>query len=154
MASFKRLKRWMCSFTSADFRVRGDTVANMLFCDVSSDNIGIHTFPTGGGSTVQLNGDISHRTHIQSMTATGAAAAETQLNGTIVYDSGSAGVITVNGAGVQGDKVTIVSVGSGGATIAFQPGDSSVQTPASLSSGQSETWLCYKANNWVKVASS
>jgi hypothetical protein len=96
------------SQSTVDFRVRGDSVANMLYCDVSSDKIGIHTFPRSGGSELQVNG----AAEFLSFFNTKGAAAVTLSNEegfnsfiTLTYDAG-AQAITLPTA-VNGMKITL-----------------------------------------------
>jgi len=96
------------SSASCDFRVRGDSVSNMLYCDVSSDNIGIHTFPRSGGSELQVNG----AAEFLSFYGTKGAATVTLSNEegfnsfiTLTYDAG-AQAITLPTA-VNGMKITL-----------------------------------------------
>ena len=96
------------SVASCDFRVRGDSVSNMFYCDVSTDKIGIHTFPRSGGSALQVDGAAEFLSFFGTKgAATVALSEEEGYNSfiTLTYDAGTQ-AITLPTA-VNGMKITL-----------------------------------------------
>ena len=137
------------------FRVEGDTDANLISTSASQDNVGIGAAPSSTGAKLQVDEDLTFQSNIINQNST-AILTDIQVKNTKVISnpSGSDATLTLP-AGVAGMRVTVVNVSSSNTvTVAFNASDSSIEGasgtfPRAMTAAQLETWLCYKANNWV-----
>jgi hypothetical protein len=140
----------------ADMDIRFESVGNtdMLKIDSNNDQIGIGAGPASGGAQFQVDEDASFVSYLTNQNTTGLVDASLQKNGHIICNpSGGNIVVTLGGSGAQGEKVTICNVAADGSNVllAVAVGDSTLTTPTTFVSGDSETWLCYKDNNWMRI---
>lgn len=92
----------------ADFRVEGDTDANLLFVDASADNVGIGTsspqvkLDIAGASTTQIRAQMSGQADVRLLSDTGTGVTGTYSNHPFTIKANSADVLTATAAGNVG----------------------------------------------------
>ena len=97
-----------------DFRVRGDTTSDLLFIDVSQDNIGVGATPLSGGAEFQVEADASFLLPINAYTANHDIAAYQAHGYALQMKTGAGtGTFTLPATGVVGMHVTCINFGSG-----------------------------------------
>ena len=138
-----------------DFRCESDTNATMFVVESSQNEVGVGARPTSGGAQLQVNADASFKSEIINENSTTILTSDQVKNSKIISNpSGSDATITLP-VGEAGMRVTVVNVSaSNTVTVAFNVSDSSIEGasgtfPRAMTAAQLETWLCYKANNWV-----
>jgi len=140
-----------------NFAVNDDNDDALLNCDA-----GLRKVAVGSGSIVstgsqfQVDDDASFKSYTVNQNTSGIVDASLQKNGHIVCNPSGVNItVTLGGAGAIGEKVTIMNVAGDASTVllAVAVGDSTLTTPATFASGDSETWFCYKDNNWMRINS-
>jgi len=144
------------NYDDVDFVAHGDSVSYLLHVDASQDHVSVGGSPASGGAEFQVNQDASFRSYFANQNTSAAVDASLNKNGHVVCNpSGGNITVTLGAQGTGGEKVTIMNTAADGSTVLFAVavGDSTLTTPAAFSSGDSETWFCYKDNNWMRINS-
>lgn len=139
-----------------NFRVESDATIHMFQVDAGLSKVSVGAQVASGGAEFQVNEDASFKSYTVNQNTSGIVDASLQKNGHIVCNpSGGNITVTLGGAGGIGEKVTIMNVAGDASTVllAVTVGDSTLTTPAAFSSGDSETWFCYKDQNWMRINS-
>ena len=139
-----------------DFRIESLNESSLFHIVGSSDKIGLGNAPSGSGPLVQVRDDISYVSYTSNQNTSAVIAALRQKNGHIVCNpSGGDITVTLGAQGSIGEKITLMNTAGDASTVLFAVavGDSTLTTPAAFSSGDSQTWFCYKDDNWILLNS-
>ena len=139
-----------------DVRMESDGNSTMFKLDAGLDLVGIGAAPTSGGAQLQVDEDASFLSYFANQNTSGAVDASLNKNGHIVCNpTGGNITVTLGAQGAVGEKVTIMNTSGDASTVLFAVavGDSTLTTPATFASGDSETWFCYKDLNWMRINS-
>tara|TARA_R100001129_G_scaffold152333_1_gene114769 strand:- start:78 stop:1580 length:1503 start_codon:yes stop_codon:yes gene_type:complete len=134
-----------------------ETVGNnkMFRVDGGLNMVSVGDDPSSTGAQFQVNDDASFKSEISNQNSTTILTSDQVKNSKIISNpSGSDATITLP-AGEEGMRVTVVNVSaSNTVTVAPNASDTFIEGasgtfPRAMTAAQLETWLCYKANNWV-----
>ena len=122
--------------------------------DAANSNVGIGAAPTTSEAQFQVDEDATFNTYIVNKTDGAPNLSGAEVKNTLVVMNYSGGAATPNiTSGTAGESVTILNVdASNTVTVTAGPGITFLSTAAALNEGESEKWVCYKANSWVRVA--
>jgi len=140
--------------TNIDTQICSENITAMLKVDAGNDNIGIGAAPTSGEAQFQVDEDATFNTYVipkneATSLLTGAEVKNTLI--TVDYNTG-ASTPTIS-SGTTGECVTILNLNATQTvTVTAGIGITFASTPAVLNQWESEKWVCYKSNNWVRVA--
>jgi len=137
-----------------NFRVETDGEPNMLYLQGEYDRAGIGMVPVENEAQLQVAEDATFNTYVipkneATSLLTGAEVKNTLV--TVDYNTG-ASTPTIS-SGTAGECVTILNLNATQTvTVTAGVGITFASTPAVLNQWESEKWVCYKSNNWVRVA--
>ena len=144
-----------------NFRVESDDVASMFKIDANENECGIGGAPVAGEGTLQVindgvntDGTATFNTYIVTKTEVTPLLTGAEVKNTLVTMDYSGGAATPTiSSGSAGECVTILNINATQTvTVTAGVGLTFASTPAVLNQWESEKWVCYKANNWVRVA--
>jgi len=139
-----------------DVDTRIEVASNSDFFKIDSGlaRLGVGAAPTSGEAQFQVDEDATFNTYVipkneATSLLTGAEVKNTLI--TVDYNAG-ASTPTIS-SGTAGECVTILNLNATQTvTVTAGIGITFASTPAVLNQWESEKWVCYKSNNWVRVA--
>ena len=115
--------------------------------------VGVGATPTAAEAEFQVDADATFNTYIVNKTDVAPTLTGGEVKNTLVVMNHSGSATPNIASGTAGESVTILNVdASNTVTVTAGPGITFLSTAAALTTGESEKWVCYKANNWVRVA--
>ena len=144
-----------------NFRVESDDVASMFKIDANENECSIGGNSVAGEGTLQVindgvntDGTATFNTYIVTKTEVTPLLTGAEVKNTLVTMDYSGGAATPTiSSGSAGECVTILNINATQTvTVTAGVGLTFASTPAVLNQWESEKWVCYKANNWVRVA--
>ena len=137
-----------------DFRVESKDVSSMFHIIGSTNLIGIGAAPSSGEAQFQVDEDATFNTYVIPKNAATSLLTGAEVQNTLVTVDYSGGAATPTiSSGTAGECVTILNLNATQTvTVTAGVGITFASTPAVLNQWESEKWVCYKSNNWVRVA--
>ena len=143
------------SQSDVDFRVRGDSVTNLIYADVGSDRVGVGAFPNANQAQLQVDGAASHFYKVDALYTANHDVTDIQAHGHVLQMRTTSGTGVFNLPDAEaGMNLICVNTGSG-MNFTVATGDSlngvtnGSLTSAITTSAAGVRLICIADDTWV-----